>query len=183
MEFPMNFFAAGTAMNTYEKHVPAPYIRKSFTPGEFTKAVLRVTGLGFYELFLNGAKITKGLLAPYISNPDDLVYFDEYDVTEKLNRGRNAVGLILGNGMQNAPGGRVWDFDIARFRGVPRFALSLTLTDENGFHIDCLNTAGHVGSFAGDGLTTGSGRIGDLICRRTGRGGWVWEEYDGLSDT
>lgn len=132
MEFPMNFFAAGTAMNTYEKHVPAPYIRKSFTPGEFTKAVLRVTGLGFYELFLNGEKLTKGLLAPYISNPDDLVYFDEYDMTEKLDRGRNAVGLILGNGMQNAPGGRVWDFDIARFRGVPRFAMSLTLTDENG---------------------------------------------------
>lgn len=132
MEFPKNFYAATKELNTYEKHVPAPYIRRTFSVGEVAEAELVVSGLGFYDLFLNGKRITKGLLAPYISNPDDMVYFDRYDVTALLNSGNNAVGLLLGNGMQNCPGGAVWDFDIARFRGVPRFALRLTATLKNG---------------------------------------------------
>ena len=135
MEFPQTFFAATRAYNTYEKHVPAPYIRKTFSLPRVTKAEIVVTGLGFYDLFLNGQRITKGLLAPYISNPDDIVYFDRYDVTALLREGANAVGLLLGNGMQNASGGRVWDFDVARFRGAPCFAFSLRYTTENGRHV------------------------------------------------
>ena len=132
MEFPKTFYAATKEYTTYEKHVPAPYIRRTFSIGDVSKAEVLVSGLGFYDLFLNGKRITKGLLAPYISNPDDVVYFDRYDVTALLQSGENAIGLLLGNGMQNCPGGRVWDFDIARFRGVPRFALRLTATLKSG---------------------------------------------------
>lgn len=132
MDFPQIFYAATKAYNTYEKHVPAPYIRRTFSLGDVTRAEVLVSGLGFYDLFLNGKRITKGLLAPYISNPDDVVYFDRYDVTALLKKGKNVIGLLLGNGMQNCPGGRVWDFDVARFRGVPRFALRLTATLKNG---------------------------------------------------
>lgn len=39
---------------------------------------------GFYKFFVNGKDITKGELAPYISNPDELVYYDRYDVSECL---------------------------------------------------------------------------------------------------
>ena len=132
MEFPKTFYAATKEYTTYEKHVAAPYIRRTFSIGDVSKAEVLVSGLGFYDLFLNGKRITKGLLAPYISNPDDVVYFDRYDVTALLQSGENAIGLLLGNGMQNCPGGRVWDFDIARFRGVPRFALRLTATLKSG---------------------------------------------------
>ena len=120
------FYRAREDYSTYETHVPAPYIRTEISMGAGGKRTLRVSGLGFYDLFVEGKKITKGLLAPYISNPDDLVYFDEYDITA-LCAGKSVVcvGLILGNGMQNCPGGRVWAFDSARFRGAPRFALSL----------------------------------------------------------
>ena len=135
MDFPERFFSSSRAYNTYEKHVPAPYIRKSFSLPRIAKAELVVTGLGFYDLFLNGERITKGLLAPYISNPDDIVYFDRYDVTARLREGENAVGLLLGNGMQNAHGGRVWDFDIARFRAAPCFAFSLRCTTDSGKEI------------------------------------------------
>lgn len=132
MDFPERFFRATDVYNTYEKHVNAPYIRKTFELNKIKKAVITVSGLGFYDLWFNGKKITKGLLAPYISNPDDIVYFDSYEVTELVCDGKNAVALMLGNGMQNAHGGRVWDFDIARFRNVPCFALSLTLEDADG---------------------------------------------------
>ncbi len=130
--FPENFFAATKEYNTYENHVPAPCIRKTFEAKPCKKAEITVCGLGFYQLFINGKEITKGFLAPYISNPDDMVYYDKYDVTDILQNGKNAVGLILGNGMQNCHGGRVWDFDIARFRSVPRFAMCITYTLENG---------------------------------------------------
>ena len=132
MNFPQTFYRAQDEMCTYEKHVNAPLIRRTFDAADFRKAEITISGLGFYELYLNGRKITKGLLAPYISNPDELVYFDKYDVTGMLENGKNTVGIILGNGMQNSMGGRVWGFDYARFRNVPCFAFGLVLTDENG---------------------------------------------------
>ena len=132
MQFPTDFFRASDEMCTYEKHVNAPYIRKKFTAKKYKKAYILVSGLGFYKLYINGKNITKGLLAPYISNLDDIVYFDKYDVTELLNQGENAIGLVLGNGMQNSNGGRVWDFDIAKFRNIPCFTASIIYVDENG---------------------------------------------------
>ncbi|MCR5150181.1 MAG: glycoside hydrolase family 78 protein [Clostridiales bacterium] len=134
MEYSYNgfFYKATDSMNTYEKHVNAPYIRKTYDLKNVKKAVLDVSGLGFYDLWFNEKKITKGLLAPYISNPDDIVYFDRYDITDLVKNGPNCIGIILGNGMQNAPGGRVWDFDIARFRNAPCFALVLKAEYEDG---------------------------------------------------
>ena len=133
MKFPKQFFQATREYNTYEKHVNAPYLRADLRFDEGKKYYVTVSGLGFYDLFINGKKITKGLLAPYISNPDDLVYFDRYEITALIDpAGDNTVALVLGNGMQNAPGGRVWDFDAARFRGAPRFAMALTGVDQEG---------------------------------------------------
>ena len=133
MEQNAIFYKAWDAFNSYETHVPAPYLRldRSFPAG--SRYQLTVSGLGFYMLYLNGKDITKGLLAPYISNPDDYVYFDRYDVTALVaGQPVSTIGLILGNGMQNAPGGAVWDFDIARFRNSPCFAVLLTATAADG---------------------------------------------------
>ncbi len=133
MKFPKRFYKATNEYNSYEKHVNAPYLRADFRFEAGKQYHVTVTGLGFYKLFLNGKEITKGLLAPYISNPDDLVFFDRYDITGLIDpAGKTTVALLLGNGMQNAPGGRVWDFDAAWFRGAPRFAVMLTETDEQG---------------------------------------------------
>lgn len=132
MTFPKRFFSASHEKNEYSKHIAAPYIRKSFDAPQFEKAEILISGLGFYDLYINGEKITKGILAPYISNSDHLVYFDKYDVTSLLRQGRNAVGIMLGNGMQNAPSGKAWDFHTAPFRSAPKFALSVTYTLANG---------------------------------------------------
>ena len=122
------FVCAGYDYSSYTDFVPAPYFRKSFYV-ECLPTDCRVTvcGLGFYDIFINGTKITKGLLAPYISNPDDIIYYDEYDLSEYLAEGENVLGFQLGNGMQNSPGGQIWDFDIAAFRGAPRLAFALEL--------------------------------------------------------
>lgn len=102
--FSKNFIAATKEYSKYGKHIPAPYLRKSFTAkAKVRHATVTVCGLGFYELFVNGDRLTKGLLAPYISNPDDILYYDEYDLTAHLTAGKNVLGFCLGNGMLNCP--------------------------------------------------------------------------------
>ena len=125
-----NFIAATKAFSSYEyeTHVSAPYIRKTFElKSVIASAKITICGLGFYELFINGKRITKGLLAPYISNPDDILYYDEYEITDLLTENKNAIGIILGNGMLNCPGGTVWEMEKARYRSAPKVALALEI--------------------------------------------------------
>ncbi len=132
----LKFIAAGRDFNTYEKHIPAPLMRKSFFLNKKPEAAdILVSGLGFYRLFVNGKEITKGYLAPYISNSDDLVYFDKYEIADLLGEGENVIAAILGNGMQNCPGGAVWDFQLAKFRSAPKLALRFK-SDEVSFDTD-----------------------------------------------
>ena len=118
------FVCASRAFASFEKPVPAPYLRRSFTvAGKVARAEMTVCAAGFYEMYLNGERLTRGRLSPYISNPDDILYYDRYDLSPALRAGENALGFLLGNGMMNAPGGAIWDFDQARFRGAPRLAV------------------------------------------------------------
>ena len=65
------------------------------------RAVIQVTGLGQYELSLNGKKIGDAILAPGWTDYRKTVLYDTFDVTRQLSQGDNALGLILGNGMYN----------------------------------------------------------------------------------
>ena len=124
------FIKATNEYNTFEKSVAAPYLRKSFSLGFETKGRIKIAACGFYELYFNSKRITKGFLAPYISNTDDYAYYDEYEIV--IEKGENVIGIILGNGFQNNPGGHIWEFDKAPFRSAPTVALELDYTDENG---------------------------------------------------
>ena len=123
------FIKATEEYNTFENNVPAYYFRRKLTSAENTSVRITVAVCGFYELYFNGKHITKGFLSPYISNTNDYIYCDEYDVT--LDKGENVVALILGNGYQNNPGGYIWDFDKADFRSAPMLALSVEKKDSS----------------------------------------------------
>ena len=100
------FVKANDLLNDFYHHVNAPMFRRSFSVETIPeKAEITICGLGFYKLFINGKEITKGILAPYISAPSDLLYYDNYDVAPYLTTGENVIGVILGNGMHNCPGG------------------------------------------------------------------------------
>lgn len=124
-----HFIKATEEYCTLDKWVAAPYMRRAFNlAAKPERAEISVCGLGFYVLYVNGTDITKGRLAPYISNPDHNCYYDTYDIAEYLTEGENVIGLMLGNGFMNCLGGFVWDFDKAEFRGAPRVALELSAT-------------------------------------------------------
>ena len=134
MKFPKTFIAAGYIATTMDNHVAAPYFRKCFEVKKqerLKKAHILITGLGFYELYLNGERITKGFLSPYITAPDDIVAFDEYDVSSQLKLGKNVIGIMLGNGMQNTMDD-IWEFEDAAWVGPPQLAMSMELEYESG---------------------------------------------------
>ena len=133
MIYSNRFVSASHEYMDLDRPINAPLFRKSVTiANPVQKAELTVCGLGFYELFVNGCKKTKGLLAPYISNPDDIRYYDTYDITDLLNEGENALGFLLGNGFLNNPGGAVWNFDKVPWRTAPMLAFALELTYADG---------------------------------------------------
>ena len=126
-----HFIKATQKYCSFDEYVAAPYLRRTFEIDfEPEKAEISICGLGFYELHVNGKNITKGLIAPYVSNPDDYCYYDTYDITDILNKGKNAIGIILGNGMFNQFGGSVWDFDKGEWLGAPRVALDFSASGE-----------------------------------------------------
>ncbi len=132
MAYSTNFISAGGHPSDYGAHVPAPYFRRSFTLPCLASAKLTICGLGFYELFVNGKRITRGMLSPYDYNPDEFLYYDIYDLMPHLREGENVIGVQLGNGTINAFNAAVWNFHRAAFRGVPRLALSFEAEDTAG---------------------------------------------------
>ena len=81
-------------------------LRKEFdAPRRIVDAVVCVSGLGHYELRINGTKVGDSEFAPMWSDYDKTVYYNVYDVTHYLRRGRNAIGVMLGNGFYNIAGG------------------------------------------------------------------------------
>lgn len=133
MKFSSKFISASKKYNTYSEHISAPLLRKSFNLNDKPeKAEITICALGFYRLFINGKEITKGFLAPYISNPDHIIYYDNYDIAPLLKQGENVIGIILGNGMQNASGGFVWDFDKDDWRSAPKTALCVEVEYQDG---------------------------------------------------
>lgn len=118
----LTFVFAGDARNTYQQNVPAPVFRKRFpVAATHGTATLTVGATGFYELYLNGTRITKGYMAPFTANPGQTVFFDRYDLTDRLNDGENVLDVLVGNGFANPMSGKIWGHT-ARC-AAPSFAL------------------------------------------------------------
>jgi alpha-L-rhamnosidase len=84
---------------------PSPLLRKEFEVSKkVRRARLYISGLGWYELYINGKKVSDHVLDPVTSDYRKRVYYVTYDVTDILDKGTNAVGIMLGNGWFSEPG-------------------------------------------------------------------------------
>ncbi len=90
--------------------------------GPVRRATAYVFGLGWYELWINGRKASKAVLAPANSPYDRLCWYDAWDVTGFLRPGANAVGIWLGNGY--GPGYSRWGW---RWLGSKRAVCELRI--------------------------------------------------------
>jgi alpha-L-rhamnosidase len=79
-----------------------PIFRRSLhLDGRPARAIAYISGLGQYELSINGRKIGNRLLAPGWTDYRKTVLYNAYDVTAALAAGENAVGVMLGSGFYN----------------------------------------------------------------------------------
>ncbi len=83
---------------------PSPLLRREFTlPSKPVRAVLRSCNLGYGENYLNGKKVGDGFFEPAITHYPVYSLFNTYDVTALLKPGRNALGIMLGDGWYYEP--------------------------------------------------------------------------------
>lgn len=113
---------------------PSPMFRKDFTTTkEIASARCYISGLGYYELYLNGQKSGKNMLDPGFTDYNKRVLYATHDITDMLQQGKNAVGIQLGNGWYNEQTPTVWNFHEAPWRNRPRLICEIHIryTDDS----------------------------------------------------
>ncbi|MDR2810915.1 MAG: alpha-L-rhamnosidase N-terminal domain-containing protein, partial [Tannerellaceae bacterium] len=85
---------------TGKTRLAARYFRKDFNLEDkaIHKATLYISGLGFYEAFINATRIGEQVLSPTPTDYSKVIKYNTFDVTSLLTEGNNAVGVVLGNG-------------------------------------------------------------------------------------
>ncbi|MHA1784899.1 MAG: family 78 glycoside hydrolase catalytic domain, partial [Candidatus Helarchaeota archaeon] len=111
---------------------PCPLLRKSFSvKSSFKRAIVHVSALGHYELYLNETKVGENILSPEWTDYDVRVQYQTYDVTALLKEGKNVIGAILADGWYKGylgPTGYINDvYGVNR-----RFILQLSIEKSNG---------------------------------------------------
>ncbi|MEQ1586274.1 MAG: family 78 glycoside hydrolase catalytic domain [Cyclobacteriaceae bacterium] len=112
---------------------PAPYFRKVMVTSKKIKSARAYIAVGgLYELSINGKKIGDQVLNPMYTRFDRRTLYGTHDITNDLQTGKNAIGVLLGNGWYNHQSTAVWFFDQAPWRARPTFCMDLRITYEDG---------------------------------------------------
>ena len=172
------------------KTEPAPWFRKEFDlAGEILSARINVSGLGFYELYLDGKKVGDHVLAPAQTNYDQrklqkLIYYHDdqsrqrvlyntFDVTQQLKPGRSVVGIVLGNGWYNQ---RDRTVEGCMWYRTPRLIFQMDITFRDGrkqFICSDQSWKMTTGPILHDGIFTG-----EVYDARLELGDWNKKGYD-----
>lgn len=75
----------------------AIYFRKEFTLENCQKAILKITALGWFKVFVNGQTVTDEEFLPGWTDYTKRVPLLKYDITDQL-KANNAIGVIVGDG-------------------------------------------------------------------------------------
>ena len=86
----------------YYKQDRMPIFRKEFTITKKIRAArLYISGLGYYEAYLNGNKIGDHVLDPGFTTYKKELLYSVYDITALLKNKNNVAGILSGNGWYN----------------------------------------------------------------------------------
>ncbi|MCY1719431.1 family 78 glycoside hydrolase catalytic domain [Prolixibacteraceae bacterium Z1-6] len=126
--------------------LPSPLFRKEVRfSKKIKKARVFISGLGYYELYINGQKVGDHVLSPNQTNYDrrdvekwdeprignmtTTVLYETYDISNDVHEGENALGVILGNGwyiQADRPNDKSLWYD------TPRFIAQFEIVFEDG---------------------------------------------------
>ncbi|MBX7256499.1 MAG: glycoside hydrolase family 78 protein [Candidatus Hydrogenedentes bacterium] len=121
----------GTPKKPESRVLPARMLRREFDAASPVKrAMVYISGLGLYELYINGERIGDQVLAPGCTEYNKRTFYNTYDVTDVVQSGKNAVGVWLGNGRYYAP--RTGEPTATRTYGYPKLLFQLRLEMADG---------------------------------------------------
>lgn len=151
--------------------VSSPMFRKEFKiSSKVIRARAYVSGLGYYELRINGKKVGKNLLDPGWTDYKKRILYSTYKVDEYLKDGLNAIGVILGNGWFVSPYGE------SRGR-KPQFIFDIKIEYENG-KSESVTSSTDSGWFVSDSpIIFNSIYNGEIYDARLEKEGWDTAEY------
>ncbi len=113
------------------RRLAARMLRREFTADKkINRATAYVSGLGFFDLYLNGKLVGDQLLNPALTGYDKRVLYVTFDVTSQVKAGANAVGVVLGNGRYFAP--RVAQPVPMHSYGYPKLLFQMRVEYEDG---------------------------------------------------
>ena len=94
----------------------SPYMRREFSiTKNVKKATLYISGVGYYECFINGKSVKDTVLDPAFTEYDKATMYQTYKV-EHLLQGQNAIAIMLGDGFYNGNTLEVWNYISATWR-------------------------------------------------------------------
>jgi len=109
----------------------ATAFEKDFVVGEgVTSACLTVTGLGYYEVQLDGRKIGDRVLDPSPTDYNKRVLYSRYPVS--LTPGAHTLRILLGHGWHDMRTHATWRFDLSPWRDRPKTVAALTVAYADG---------------------------------------------------
>ncbi len=108
-----------------------PQFRKSITVAkEVERASIFISGLGHFELLLNGTKVSENFLKQGWTNYEKTIFYTTYDITDQVMQGENVLGAMLGNGMYNVPNERY--FMLLTSFGYPKLVAKIVIEYADG---------------------------------------------------
>ncbi len=72
--------------------------RITLKTGRVARARAYICGLGYHELFVNGAKAGNAVLSPAVSDYAKRMFYIAYDILPMLKQGENVFGIEVGHG-------------------------------------------------------------------------------------
>ncbi|WP_172594311.1 family 78 glycoside hydrolase catalytic domain [Mariniphaga sediminis] len=117
-----------------------PLLRKEFrAEKQIKQATAFISGLGHFDLFLNGEKVGDHFLDPGWTLYQKHALYVTFDVTKQIKQGDNALGVMLGNGFYYIPRERYRKLTGAY--GYPKMICRLVLEYEDGTSQDVVSDA------------------------------------------
>ena len=156
----------------------AIYLRKQFnTRNKIKSATAFVTGLGYYELYLNGEKVGDHVLDPAFTDYQQNVKYLAYDVSAMLNPNQNnTVAVVLGNGFYNHTERDLFQMEKANWKTPPKFLCQIVLEYESGAKETIISDTDWKWSYGP--IVYNSIRGGETIDARINYGGWNTSDFD-----
>ena len=148
-------------------HYWALYFHKTFVlkPAP-ARGRIHVTGLGYYQLFVNGTRAGDRHLDPAQTDYRHGAYYATLDITDSLRDGDNAIGIVVGNGRHIGP------FGYGKPMAIAQLVVTLADCSKQQIVTDATWTASH-GPVHENGIY-----LGEVRDERDALPGWSTSVFD-----